>query len=179
MYLFIALLIINIGVIVFHFIKVTPPVIIEDKPFSKGKEQDIESILRLKDKMAAGWAAGNGAQYAIPFTNNADYVTFNGEWLSGSRAIAESHQKLFDTVLKGSTLENMQVRSIRFVSEEVAVVHMTGAVRQKGRKKPPASRSSLQTLTAIKEMGIWKFTSFHNTRISRISLWDGIVMSFS
>jgi len=179
MFLFIALLIINIGVIVFHFIKVTPPVIIEDKVFPRGKEQDIESILRLKDEMAAGWASGNGARYAIPFTSNADYVTFNGQWLSGSKAIAESHQQLFDTVLKGSTLDNMQVRGIRFISDEIAIVHMTGTVRQKGKKKPPASRSSLQTLTAVKEMDEWKFTSFHNTRISRISLWDGIVMSFS
>ncbi|QNL48208.1 SgcJ/EcaC family oxidoreductase [Olivibacter sp. SDN3] len=176
---FITLLTINMLIIAANYIYVTPPINNTTLPLPEGKTNDVKEIMALEKLSAAGWAAGDGEMLASVYTDRADYVTFNGEWLQSKKEIDLVHQDLFDGVLKGSSIENREVRSIRFITDSVALVHMTGAVKHKGRKRPAKSRASIQTLVALKTAGEWKFTAFHNARISRISLWEGIKMSFN
>ncbi|MFC3199318.1 SgcJ/EcaC family oxidoreductase [Parapedobacter deserti] len=176
---FIALVTINTLIIIANNIYVTPPINIRTQQLPAGRANDIDAIKALEQLSAEGWAEGNGKKMASVYTDRADYVTFNGEWLQSRREIDSLHQELFDGVLKGSSIENRKIQSIRFLTDSVAVVHITGAVKHKGAKKPAKSRDSIQTLIAWKNDGKWKFTAFHNARISRVSLWEGIMMSFS
>ncbi|WP_162276632.1 SgcJ/EcaC family oxidoreductase [Olivibacter domesticus] len=176
--LLLIVLFINALVIISNFIYVTPSIVLKSEPFSKERTDDVEEIKALEAIVAKGWATGDARMMASAYTDDADYVTFNGEWLKGKQAIIDTHQSLFDGVLKGSSLADREIKAIRFLTENVALVHVTGSVKQKWREKPAKSRKSIQTLVAIKKDGIWKFATFHNTRVSRISLWDAIIMSF-
>ena len=176
---FIILLAINVLIVVANYIYVTPPIIVESQPLPTGKDEDIEAIKNLEKVSADGWAAGDGKLMASVYTEKADYVTFNGEWLKSRKEIDLLHQELFDGVLEGSSIANREIRNIRFLTDRVAIVHVTGAVKQKGKKDPAKSRDSIQTLVALKTDGKWALTAFHNARISRVSLWDGIKMSFN
>lgn len=177
--LLIVVLFVNAIVILFHYIYVTPEPKIINYELPKDRLEDVKAIKRLENINAEGWAEGDGEKMASVFTLDADYITFNGDWLKGNQEIAEVHQELFDGVLEGSSLANRNIRSIRFIGDDVAILHMTGAVLQEGRNEPAKSRNSIQTLVAQKENNLWKFVAFHNARISRISLWDGIMMSFN
>lgn len=176
---FIILLTINMLIIVANYIYVTPPITIRTQALPEGKDQDIVAIKALEKLSAEGWAEGDGEKMASVYTDRADYVTFNGEWLQSRYEIDSLHQELYDGVLEGSSIENRMIQSIRFLTDSVAIVHITGAVKHKGSKKPAKSRDSIQTLVAWKTGGQWKFTAFHNARISRVSLWEGIKMSFN
>jgi len=73
-----ALLIITGLIILSNFIYVTPPIEIADEPLPKERQDDIQKIKELEQLTATGWANGNRAQLASAFTENADYITFNG-----------------------------------------------------------------------------------------------------
>jgi uncharacterized protein (TIGR02246 family) len=62
----------------------------------------------------------------------------------GRRAIAESHQRLFDTRLKGTRL-TARIESVRFLGPDVALVHATGGTIFAGDSAPRPSRDSIQT----------------------------------
>ncbi|MGD0134214.1 MAG: SgcJ/EcaC family oxidoreductase, partial [Bryobacteraceae bacterium] len=64
--------------------------------------EDDQAIRALLVKMYEAWAMGNGSAYAACFTEDSDYVTFNGIRLRGRRENAELHDALFRGVLKGT-----------------------------------------------------------------------------
>ena len=51
-----------------------------------------------------GWNKGIGQAFAESFSPDADLVGFDGTHITGRAQIAEFHQKLFDTYVKGSRL---------------------------------------------------------------------------
>src|SRR5699024_12568915 len=79
-------------------------------------------IRELFEKMATAWANGDGEAYGSCFTKNADYITFQGEHLQGRRTIVETHNKLWNGVLKGSVLVG-EITKLEFLSPEVVVYH--------------------------------------------------------
>ncbi|QSQ21856.1 SgcJ/EcaC family oxidoreductase [Pyxidicoccus parkwayensis] len=125
-----------------------------------------ERLLRERvHHMFDAWNRGNGYEYASFYSEDCDYVAFDGRHLKGRRANAELHQELFDGFfLRGSRIEG-DVESVRFVSPELAIVHAAGGVKLRWQKKLPHGRRSRQTLVAVKRDGAWEFTAFHNTRI--------------
>jgi uncharacterized protein (TIGR02246 family) len=167
-------------VTIMGFIKVgTYPDIQEaplDMEFRKGDTLAIQSLV---DTMVKAWGAADGKLYASVFTDTLDYIAFNGERYITKQQNEEVHQKLFDTVLKGSSLVGQKIIGLRYISDDVAVVITTGFVKTRFVKKPPKSRASIQTLVAKKESGVWRFTSFQNSRISQFTMGDGIKMIFS
>lgn len=129
-----------------------------------------ERLLRERvHQMFECWNRGDGHAYAAFYTEDSDYVAFDGRQLKGRQANAELHQALFDGFfLRGSRIEG-DVDSVRFVSPDVAIVHSSGAVVLRWQSKPAPGRRSIQTLVAVKHDGDWKFAAFHNTRIQPTS----------
>lgn len=60
------------------------------------KEQDKKAILAIFEKLGKAWNEHNGQAFGLCFTEDADYVTFNGQHIKGRQDIAEIHQKVFD-----------------------------------------------------------------------------------
>lgn len=125
---------------------------------------DQEALKQLFQAMSAAWNNSDGEAFGKCFTNNCDYVTFNGQHLKGRKEIAEVHQELFDGVLRGSKM-NHRVKDIRYLSPNLAIVHVVGAVKLRWQKNAPKGRESINTNVSIKENGEWKITAFHNCRI--------------
>jgi uncharacterized protein (TIGR02246 family) len=97
--------------------------------------QDEREIRALVDRMFDSWGRGDAAAaYHVDFTDDADYVSFDGSRRGTADSIS-SHAKLFPTVLYGSRLTG-QVESVRFLTPDVAVVHLLGSIVEGSSPSP-------------------------------------------
>jgi uncharacterized protein (TIGR02246 family) len=91
-------------------------------PPAQVEETAIRGLFR---RLLDAWGRGDGSAYGALFTDDADYVAFDGSRTIGRPAIAESHQRLFDTWLRGTRLTG-RIEAVRFLGPDVALVHATG-----------------------------------------------------
>ena len=129
---------------------------------------DEEAIRDLFLQLLDDWGRGDGDAYGSRFTEDADYVAFDGTHTKGQSDIASSHQQLFDKYLKGTRLTG-QIRSVRFLSPDTALVHAVGGTMMRGKTRPSPERDSIQTLVAVHRDGHWRFAAFHNSRVRPVS----------
>lgn len=118
------------------------------------RSADETSLRALYQQLIEGWNRGSGTDFAAVFGEHADLIGPGGFHIKGRDRIASFHQMLFDGSLRKSTLAGA-VTSIRFLSDDVALVHATGG--------PSNRRVSIQTLVAVKRPGGWLLESFQNT----------------
>lgn len=140
--------------------------------FAQKTELSDEAMIRQNvEQMAKGWNAGNGAEFAKPFAENADYVIINGMHISGRTAIAEGHQAIFNAIYKGSR-NTPNIEKIRFVRSDVAVVHVEWNLTffAGGKELKGHARS---TLLMTRENGKWEIISFQNTPIQPPAAMQG------
>jgi uncharacterized protein (TIGR02246 family) len=131
------------------------------------KSHDEVEIRRLYKQMIDGWNNGSGNAFAAPFTDDSDFIGFDGTHMKGRQQIAAFHQMLFDTFVKGSRLVG-KVRSIRFLGSDVAIMIAVGGTVMAGQTDIEPERNSIHTLVAIKHDRKWQFTAFQNTRAQYI-----------
>jgi uncharacterized protein (TIGR02246 family) len=123
---------------------------------------DDAAVRRLFDDLISAWGRGEGTAYGALFSEDADYIAFDGSRTIGRQAIAKAHQKLFDSWLKGTRLVG-RIERLSFPHPEIALVVATGATLMPGKDRP--QRPSIQTLVARKQDDTWRFIAFQNTRI--------------
>jgi uncharacterized protein (TIGR02246 family) len=128
---------------------------------------DEAQIRVLFENLLGDWGRGDGEAYGSRFTEDADYVAFDGTHTMGRWDISSSHQQLFDKFLKGTRLTG-RILSIKFLRPHVALVHATGGTIMGGKTKPSPERASIQTLVAVREDDEWRFAAFHNCRVRPI-----------
>ena len=121
------------------------------------------SIRILYQQMMEGWNKGSGNDFAAPFTDDSDFVGFDGTYLKGCQEIASFHQELFDRFVKGSRLVG-KIRSIRFLSPDIAIMIAVGGTVMAGQSDIEPERNSIHTLAAVKRDSKWQFTAFQNSR---------------
>ena|SRR5436190_17020830 len=121
------------------------------------------AIRTLLQQLNETW--GDADAYATLFTEDGDYVAFDGSHARGRIEIAEAHRPLFEGILKGSRLVGAGLPvEVRFLAPDVALVHSAGAVLRARQKKPSRRAISIQTLVAVKREDRWLFAAFQNTR---------------
>jgi uncharacterized protein (TIGR02246 family) len=130
------------------------------------RSADEQALHTLFQELQDGWNQGDGQAYAASFTEDADYIVWNGIYLKGRQAIAAAHQQLFETRFQGSRLEGF-IKHIRFLSDDIALVHLHGRPQIPGQAVPAPEQYSIQTLIGIKQADGWRFTSFQNTLIQQ------------
>ena len=140
-----------------------------------GNPADGRAIRELFEGLLDDWARGDGEAYGSRFTEDADYVAFDGTRTKGREEISSSHQRLFDKFMKGTRLTG-RIEGIEFPVPGVALVHATGGTVMRGKREPSPERDSIQTLVAVKRERGWRFAAFHNTRVRPI---DRGVRAFS
>lgn len=123
---------------------------------------DEEQIREVVDQLRLAWNRGDGDAYAASFLDDADYVVWNGITVKGRAAIAEGHQRIFDTMYRGST-NHLAVRSVRFLGSDVAVVHCSAYLTQADGSQQ--SHGTLPLFVMQKLAGAWKIAAFQNTPI--------------
>ena len=135
---------------------------------TKDDPADERAIRDLFERLLEDWARGDGEAYGSRFTEDADYVAFDGTRTKGREEVSSSHQQLFDKFMKGTRLTG-RIEGVKFPVPGVALVHATGGTLMRGKTEPSPERDSIQTLVAVKrEGGEWRFAAFHNTRVRPI-----------
>lgn len=122
--------------------------------------EDERAVRALLARIVEAWARSDAEAYAACFTEDSDYVTFNGMHLRGRAENREAHAPLFRGVLKGTRIDP-SITDLSFLAADVALVHSASSTRGK----------SLQTFVLIKRDGHWQIRAFQNTRIRRFSVW--------
>lgn len=125
---------------------------------------DNEQLTALFERMCRAWTDGDAQAYGECFTENSDYVSFDGAWAAGRAPMVESHDKLFRGVLTGSSLVG-EVEAIRYLGPDVAVLHALGSVLVAWRSTLPKRRLSRQTMVAVRTTDGWRIAALHNTRV--------------
>jgi uncharacterized protein (TIGR02246 family) len=121
---------------------------------------DEMAVRDLLVRLFEAWCQGDGEAYGACFTENSDYIAFNGIHLRGRQENARLHSALFRGVLKGSTI-SAEVSFLEFLAPTAALVHTVG----RGRKR------SFQTYVVVKLGNEWRIRSFQNTRVQPLSAW--------
>jgi uncharacterized protein (TIGR02246 family) len=137
---------------------------LQTSPILTSNLTDEAAIRRILQQMVDAWKRGDGAAYAAVFTEDADYIAFNGTHFKGREEIASSHQQLFDTFLKGTYLKG-DIKNMRFLSPEIALVHANYGIVDSWRTEVSLMRESIETFVVLKRNGEWLFTAFHITRV--------------
>jgi uncharacterized protein (TIGR02246 family) len=144
---------------------------------------DEQTIRELLGRMRDAWARGDGAAYASVFSDDARYVNAPGTRSVGRQAIADSHQKIFDSVFKGTCLGSTYPAELQPVAPNVVLVHSSGAVLFPGESEQRVPPNGLITMVAVGEGGSWRFVSFSNTPTGRARnvrfLWRYLVSRLS
>jgi uncharacterized protein (TIGR02246 family) len=109
------------------------------------------------------WNRGSGEDFAAPFSETADFLTFEGTHLKDRKEIAAFHQQVFDTVVKGTRLEG-EVNFVRFVNSQLALMHLVIRVILPGQTKTSPSRDSLPLHVVTKRDEGWQIEGSINTR---------------
>jgi uncharacterized protein (TIGR02246 family) len=137
---------------------------------------DEAAVRAVYQQFMDGWNQGSGAALAAVFTEDGDLVGFDGTHFKGRQEIAPFHQQLFDKWLKGSRLVG-QVKDVRFLSPDVALMHAVGGTVMRGKTEPVPERDSIQTLVATRQEGDqWRLAAFQNTRLHPIDSSAGVFL---
>ena len=123
---------------------------------------DEKQIRKLFDTMKQAWEDADAAAFGACFTEDSDFVSFRGEHYKGKASNITAHEKSFNSTLKNTRLY-INIKSIRFLNETMAVVHAEGTVL-KEFETPTNCNLKYATNMLIKEQGTWKITSFHNSQ---------------
>jgi uncharacterized protein (TIGR02246 family) len=124
---------------------------------------DEAAIGTIHLQMIDAWNKGSGKGFAASFTEDADFVAFEGTHLKGRREIASFHQQIFNTVVKGSRLQG-EVKFVRFLSPQLAVMHGAVRVTLPGQTEPSPGRDSMQIFVVMKRDGDWCVEALLNAR---------------
>jgi uncharacterized protein (TIGR02246 family) len=132
-------------------------------PAPADRAGDETAIRGLIEQMQDAWARADADAFGVPFTDDADYVVFDGTHLRGRQEIAAAHIPLWNGFLEGSRLVGVE-SSVRFVTADVALIHSKGAVLKQHEQKPSRRSLSVQTMVAVRQDGTWRIAAFQNTR---------------
>ncbi len=136
----------------------------------KGNEMftDTAHILRVMEQLSEGWLAGDGKQFAAPFSPHAHFVAFDGSVLTGPVEIASFHQRAFDSHLRGTELD-VAVQEIRPVDPNAWLVFARGGIQRKDGSVGELTGESVQMFLCKREAGVTLIEAFQNTRIRPVT----------
>jgi len=115
-------------------------------------------------ELEKAWNSADGAAFARPFADDADFVTIRGEHLRTRDVIANGHQAIFDSIYKGSVVRYHMSRA-RAIAPDVLVAHVKSTLNAPTGPLAGEHRS-LFTLVLVQDHGDWRITAFHNTLVS-------------
>jgi uncharacterized protein (TIGR02246 family) len=124
---------------------------------------EIRAVHALVRAQYEAWARGDADAFGATFTDDADYIAFDGTHFKGRQQIAECHRELFGGLLRGTKLV-AETLVVRLLAPTVALVHATGAAMNSKQERIPRSKLSVNTSIAVKVDDAWLFAAFQNTR---------------
>jgi uncharacterized protein (TIGR02246 family) len=105
-------------------------------------------IQKLYQKKIQGWNSGDGEKFAEPYTDDTNYIGFDDTYLKGRQEIAAFHQMLFDMFLGEGRLLG-KIKSIRFITSDVAVVVAIGGTLEADQSNINPERNSRHPIITL------------------------------
>jgi len=122
---------------------------------------DRAAITAVVAALEAAWNAGDGAAFAAPLTEDADFVNIRAEHFRGRDSIAAGHDGIFRSIYAGSR-NHYTVESVRLLRQDVALVHVKAVLD--APTGPLAGRhGALFSAVLTREPDGWRIAAFHNT----------------
>lgn len=115
------------------------------------------------------WTANDAEAFGALFTEDSDYVSYDGTRAIGRAQHQHNHDQLFRGVLAGSALIG-DVESIRYLTPDVAILYGTASVLMPWRSHLPKRRLSRQTVVLLRTENGWKITAIHNARVRPVTV---------
>jgi uncharacterized protein (TIGR02246 family) len=129
---------------------------------------DEKKIRNLFEKMQTAWEKKDAKTFGSCYTEDSDFVNFRGDHFKGKENNISKHVQFNNTRLY------INIKSIRFLNNEMAIVHAEGKVLQEYETVTSKCKLSYTTNIMVKENGEWKITSFHNSKKEK----TGIITRF-
>jgi uncharacterized protein (TIGR02246 family) len=135
----------------------------------RNESAERRAILALGQAVQESWNRGDAAGYASQFTDDADFVAWNGAYGRGRAAIEDAHRRLFAGPLAGSRMVlvgDAPPESLRFLSPDVAIMVIPGVVTRAGERATGPGHDAVQTFVLTRNDDGWRIASFQNTRVA-------------
>lgn len=126
-------------------------------------------IEELFERLKAAWTAGDARAFGALFTEDSDYVSYDGGIARGRAEHERNHDLLFRGVLTGSALVG-DLESVRHVAPGVAILHGTASVLMPWRSALPKRRLSRQTIVVLRTADGWRISAIHNGRVRPVAV---------
>ncbi|MFI6519977.1 SgcJ/EcaC family oxidoreductase [Spirillospora sp. NPDC050679] len=130
---------------------------------------DTREIEALFERFKDAWTAGDAAAFGDCFTDDSDYVSYDGTRAVGRAEHQHNHDLLFRGVLAGSALVG-EPESVRFLTPDVALLHGTASVLMPWRRELPKRRLSRQTVVLVRGADGWRIAAIHNGRVRPVTV---------
>lgn len=128
---------------------------------------DESQIRAIVAAQAAAWSAGDANAYARDIGADVSFTNLFGMVMYGRPAFLERHRQILATFYKGTTKQH-DVRKIRFVAADVALVDIDNAVKNvksmpPGIPVPADGVIKTQLLEVfVRRDGRWVIEAYHN-----------------
>lgn len=109
------------------------------------------------------WTEADSAGFGRLFTEDADYVSYDGSWAAGAARLRDNHDKLFRGVIAGSAMVG-EIESLRFLTDSTAVLVANGSVLMPWRSTLPKRRLSRQIMVCVRTPEGWRIAAIQNGR---------------
>jgi uncharacterized protein (TIGR02246 family) len=130
---------------------------------------DDKKIRAVFETMQTAWANADATAFGSCFTEDSDFVNFRGDHFKVKENNIARHVQFNNTRLY------IDIKSIRFLNNELAVVHAEAAALHEFETRESSCRLFYNTNILIKENGAWKITSFHNSKKKKAGIGERIV----
>ena len=134
---------------------------------------DEKKIRNLFEKMQTAWEEKDAKTFESCYTEDSDFVNFRGDHFKGKENNISKHVQFNNTRLY------INIKSIRFLNNEMAIVHAEGKVLQEYETVTGKCKLSYTTNIMVKENGEWKITSFHNSKKEKAGIITRVVKWFT
>lgn len=125
---------------------------------------DERVVVDLVDGLEKAWNAADGAAFARPFAEDADFVNIRGEHHRSREAISRGHEAILNTIYKGSTVR-LQLAAVRAIAPTVLLAHVKSTLN--APTGPLAGEHhALFSMVLVQADEDWRIASFHNTMVS-------------
>jgi uncharacterized protein (TIGR02246 family) len=136
-------------------------------------QEDEAAIRRIVQDIQDAQNTKNGRLFASAFAQEHDYIAIHGMFLPNQtrQDNARIHQRLYDESRSsvagkyGEVEVRLNVAKIRFLTPEVAVVHVRGAFLPKGQ--PEKKAEIIITAVLQEQEDRWEIVSFHNAPVQK------------
>jgi uncharacterized protein (TIGR02246 family) len=120
------------------------------------------AIQDVLTELLASWNRGDAEAYGALFSEDADYVIWNGMYDKGRDAIVRSHTMIFSTFYRDSRLEG-EITQVRYLSDEIALVHLTGQITLANGE--PAGFPTCPLAVMQRHGDAWLIVAWQNTPV--------------